>query len=213
VAWLLLGSACAGWPPHRGLHVVTAPAPSADERYCAWYGAAEGDVLYVGESAFWSSMRAAGGDPSADLRQAGPRRIARFDLARERWLEPLTVGAPGSPSGVWDVHPQGGQLYFTTFFEHAGRVDLRSGQVVAFASAGRGLNELAVGPEGSVLVSRYGSGLDAVGNGELLTLDPNGVALERFALPAPSEFRVAPKTPAWHAATGELWTRRGRTRG
>ncbi len=186
--------------------MVTAPDPSAEERYCAWYGAAEDGVLYVGEAAFWSTMRSAGGVADADLDRPGPRHIGRFDLARERWLPPLAVGPPDSPSGVWDVHPQDGLLYFTTFFEDAGQVDLETGRVVEFTSAGRGLNELASGPEGSVLVSRYGSGLDEVGDGELLTLDPSGAVLERFPLPAPSGFRVAPKTPAWEASRGALWT-------
>ena len=186
--------------------MATAPAPSADERYCAWFAAADGDVLYVGESAFWSSMRAAGGDPRADLARPGPRRIGRFDLRRERWLAPLAAGDPRSASGVWDVHPQDGQVYFTTFFDEAGRVDAGSGEVVLFPDAGRALNELAAGPGGRVLASRYGSGQDAVGDGELLTLEPDGEVAERFHLPAPDGYRVAPKTPAWDAARGQLWT-------
>jgi hypothetical protein len=188
------------------LRVLTAPAPSPEERYCAWYGAAEGGVLYVGEAAFWSSMREAGGDPEADLRRPGPRRVGRFDLARERWLEPLEVGPPDSRSGVWDVHVQDGGLYFTTFFEHAGRVDLASGRVTEFDAAGRGLNELAEGPDGTVLATRYGSGRDTRGDGELLSLDPSGRVVERFALAPPTGFRVAPKTPAWDAVRDRLWT-------
>jgi hypothetical protein len=200
----LLG--CAGWPFGPGLVVATAPPPSPDERHCAWYAAAEDDVLYVGESAFWSEMRRAGGDPRADLARAGPRRIGRFDLRRERWLAPLVAGGPDSPSGVWDVHPVGGQVYFTTFFEEAGRVDATSGELVRFPDAGRALNELAPGPEGRVLASRYGSGLDAAGDGELVTLEPDGGVAERFALPAPDGYRVAPKTPAWDPVRGQLWT-------
>jgi hypothetical protein len=203
-AWGLLG--CAGWPFADPLLIATAPAPSADERYCAWYAAADGDVLYVGESAFWWAMRAADGDPRADLAIPGPRRIGRFDLRRERWLTPLTAGAPESDSGVWDVHPQGGQVYFTTFFEEAGRIDAGSGELVLFPDAGRALNELAAGPEGRVLASRYGSGLDAEEHGELVTLEPDGRVGERFALPAPDGYRVAPKTPAWDPARGQLWT-------
>jgi hypothetical protein len=197
---------CAGWPRSHAPNVVTAPAPSDLERHCAWYGAADGDVLYVGESAFWWAMRQAGGDPRADLVRPGPRRIGRFDLERERWLEPLPAGDPESPSGVWDVHPTGGQVYFTTFFEDAGRVDLATGEIVSFADAGRGLNELAAGPAGQVLVSRYGSGRDSLGNGELLTLAPDGEVVERFHLPPPDGHRVAPKTPAWDPARGQIWT-------
>lgn len=205
VALALALAGCAGWPSHRGLHIVTAPAPSADERYCAWYAAAQGDVLYVGESAFWSAMRGAGGDPRADLAHPGPRPIGRFDLRRERWLAPLSVGPPDSPSGVWDVHPAHGQVYFTTFFGDAGRVDATGGEPVLFPDAGRALNELADGPDGRVLASRYGSGLEAEGDGELLTLEPDGEVAERFHLPAPDGYRVAPKTPAWDPARGQLW--------
>jgi hypothetical protein len=197
-------ASCAARPPQRGLHVVSAPAPSHDERYCAWYGAAEGDVLYVGESAFWSTLRDAGGDPRADLARPGPRRIGRFDLRHERWLEPLAVGEPDSPSGIWDVHPQDGEIYFTTFFEDAGRVDPPTGRVVSFPAAGRALNELAPGPDGRVLVSRYGSGLDESGDGELLTLEADGTIAERFALPGPDGYHVAPKTPAWDPLRGQL---------
>ena len=75
-----------------------------------------------------------------------------------------------------------------------------------FPDAGRGLNELAPGPGERVLVSRYGSGLDALGNGELLTLEADGQVAERFHLPAPDGFRVAPKTPAWDPLRKQLWT-------
>lgn len=204
VAALLAG--CSSWLPPRGIHVVTAPAPSDVEHYCAWYGDSDGRTLYVGLSPFWSAMRAAGGDPSADLRKAGPSPIGRFDLSRERWLPPLEVGQPGSRSGVWDVYAHDeGQLYFTRYFETSGRVDPRSGRVTRFEAAGHGLNELAPGPQGGVLVSRYGTGTPRT-NGELLDLDRSGSILARWSLPSPIGFYVAPKTPAWDPVRRRLLT-------
>lgn len=203
VGILLLGSlalvpACAGWPPPSGIRILTAPAPSASERYCAWYGDSDGETLYVGLAPFWSSMRAADDDPAADLLEPGPAWIGRFDLARESWMPPLDVGREGSRAGTWDVHLQDAQLYFTSYFETSGRVDLASGRVTHFDAAGPGLNELAPGPDGGVLVSRYGSGDGAKTGGALLDLDASGEATAHWSLPAPSGYFVAPKTPAWN---------------
>lgn len=205
---LALGLGCAGsWLPawlRTGLHVVTAPAPSASERYCAWYGDSDGETLYVGLAPFWSAMRAADGDPRADLHLPGPQAVGRFDLRRERWLPPLEVGLPESRSGVWDVHVQQRQLYYTTFYESAGRIDLDSGATTRFDAIGAGLNEWAPGPDGRALVSRYGSGLERKGNGELLSLDPAGNAAQRWPMGAPPGFFVAPKTPAWNPVQQRL---------
>src|SRR5512138_3135882 len=63
---LLLTLACAAPREAPPPHVVTAPAPARDgETDCAWYGDRGGDVLYFGESSFWSALRAKG-DPAAD---------------------------------------------------------------------------------------------------------------------------------------------------
>jgi hypothetical protein len=203
-AAVLAGVACAGSEVPRGLAIVTAPAPSGSERYCAWYADREGDVLYVGEAAFWFAMRAAGGDPAGDLAGEGPRSIGRFDLAAERWLPPLDVTRAGSRSGVWDVHVDPtGDVWFTSFYEPGGRVDPGSGAVTHFDAAGPGLNELAPGPGDRVLASRYGAGGGA-SDGELLTLDRAGAVASRWPLPAPPGFRVAPKTPAWNPGRGRL---------
>src|SRR5688572_11253968 len=62
----------------RGLAVNVARAPSADERYCAWYGSrGKDDVFYFGQAAFWSAMARADGDPTADLRHVGPQLVGR----------------------------------------------------------------------------------------------------------------------------------------
>ncbi|HSH74904.1 MAG TPA: hypothetical protein VLA09_04455, partial [Longimicrobiales bacterium] len=186
--------------------MATADAPSEAERYCAWYGMPHEEILYFGQSAFWSAMRAQGGDPLADLRHAGPQWIGRFDLRAERFLAPLDVGQPDSRAGVWDVHAGAeGWIYFTTFFESAGRVDPASGRVERFAALGRGLNELAPGSGGSLLATRYGSGEDAEGDGSVVSIDPTGRIQAEWTVAAPGGFRSAPKSVAWDRAREEIW--------
>ena len=137
--------------------MLTAPAPSEVEQYCAWYGDSRNQVLYFGASPFWPAYREAGGDPRADLRAEGPQIIGRFDLKRLAFAEPLVVGEPDARAGVWDVlaHPNG-RIYFTTYFESAGYVDPSSGRVRRFESAGLGLNELYLGEDAVILATRYG---------------------------------------------------------
>ncbi len=186
--------------------MATAEAPSEAERYCAWYGMPQGGILYFGQSAFWSAQRAHGGDPLADLLHAGPQLIGRFDLRAEKLLAALDVGQPDSRSGVWDVLASAdGWLYFTTFFESAGRVDPASGRVERLPELGRGLNELARGPEGRVLATRYGSGEDAEGDGSVVSIDPVGGVDAEWILAAPQGFRAAPKSVAWDPTRGDIW--------
>jgi hypothetical protein len=163
-------------------------------------------VLYFGTAAFWSAMRSHGNDPMADLLVEGPVAIGRFDLLRERMLEPLEVGTAGNRSGVWDVlaHPNG-RIYFTTFYESAGYVEVPSGRFVRLPNLGAGLNELALGPDGGVLASRYGSGFEREGDGAVVSFDPDGILLAEFPLRAPGGYRVAPKTVAFDPARREIW--------
>jgi hypothetical protein len=203
--------ACASRGAHPGdgaVTIATAAPPSVEERYCAWYGNAGDDgVLYFGQAAFWSSMAAAGGDPEADLRQEGPQLIGRFDLARERLLPPLrvdTADGPPARSGVWDVLAADGRVYFTTFFETAGSVDPATGAVHPLALGG-GLNELAPGPDGAILVTRYGSGSDDGGDGEVIAFRGDGVVTQRWPLIDGAGYSVAPKTPAWDPQRRALW--------
>ena len=189
-----------------GLSVYHANAPSRDERYCAWYGAQDADgVLYFGEAAFWSAKASSGGDPTADLLRVGPQLVGRFDLAGERWLPPLEVGEPESRSGVWDVLVgEDGEIYFTTFFEEAGSVSPATGRVRRLA-LGRALNELAPGPDGTVLATRYGTGTADGGNGDVIAFDRAGHIVRRWLLAAPPGHRVAPKTPLWDGLRRVLW--------
>jgi len=180
--------------------------PSSVERYCAWYADARDGVLYFGTAAFWSAMHSHGNDPMADLFAEGPVAIGRFDLRRERMLEPLEVGADGDRSGVWDVlaHPNG-RIYFTTFYEPAGYAEVPGGRFVRLPRLGAGLNELALGPDAGVLASRYGDALEPEGSGAIVSVDADGALLAEFPLRAPDGYRVAPKSLAFDPVRREIW--------
>jgi hypothetical protein len=193
------------FPGGAGLSVYHANAPSRAERYCAWYGTQGADgVLYFGEAAFWSAKASSAGDPTADLKYPGPQLVGRFDLAGERWLPPLEVGDPDSRSGVWDVLASGEQVYFTTFFEEAGSVSPETGRVQRLALGGA-LNELAPGPDGTVLATRYSTGMADGGNGDVIAFDREGRTARHWSLTAPPGYRAAPKTPLWDGLRRELW--------
>jgi hypothetical protein len=189
-----------------GLLVATAPQPEGPgDRVCAWYGDAAAGVLYFGESAFWAAARAHGGDPLAEAR--GPsrlRRIGRCDLASEHLLEPLDAGSPAT-TGVWDVlaHPNG-RVYFTTWFDSMGWIE-PSGAAHRLPGLGRGLNEIALGPRGALLVSRYGDPDDPHAEGSVLLVSPEGERLAEYPLAAPPGWRAAPKTVGYDSARDEIW--------
>jgi hypothetical protein len=151
-------------------------------------------------------MRSHGNDPMADLLEEGPVAIGRFDLRREQMLEPLEVGTAGNRSGVWDVlaHPNG-RIYFTSFYEPAGYAEVPTGRFVRLPNLGTGLNELALGPDGGVLASRYGSAFEREGSGAVVSFDPDGRLLAEFPLRAPDGYRVAPKTVAFDPVRREIW--------
>ena len=161
-------------------------------------------MLYFGVSSFWSALRATGGDATSDLAASGPRWIGRFDLASERFLPPLELRPGGAATGVWDVlvHPSG-RIYFTTYFDFAGSVDPRSGEVREFASAGLGLNELALGPQGQILATRYGFADDD--EGSLVVLSESGEILAEHVLAEPPGLRVLAKSLAFDPLRRETW--------
>jgi hypothetical protein len=206
LATAVLTSCIAGSPKPIPPTIHTAAAPSPDEDYCAWFGDIRDDVLYFGQSAFWPTFRSSGGQPTADLDHAGPALIGRFDLAREQLLPPLDVTAADDRSGVWDVlaHPNG-RVYFTTYFASAGYSDRATGEVRRFDEAGAGLNELALGPGGNVLVSRYGVRGERDRSGSVVLLDPDGVLLVEYPLAPPPGFIAAPKTVAYDHLREEIW--------
>jgi len=171
-------------------------------RECAWFGSTDGRILYFGESPFWSAFQAAGGDPVATLSLVGPMRIGRFDLRDRRFLEPVVV-AEEARGGVWDVlaHPNG-RIYYTNLFGESGYYDPISRRSVSLPEAGAGLNELAEGPGGGVVVSRYGSPGQP---GSVVVLDADGNVVRETPLSHPSGRQVAPKTVAWDPIRDEIW--------
>jgi hypothetical protein len=205
VGTLLLLLACRHVAGGASPSVYRVPAPDPPgETSCAWFGDVEDGVLYFGVSAFWSALRAAGGAAVADLAAPGPRWIGRFDLAREVFLPPLAAGPEVARSGVWDVlvHPNG-RVYFTTYFDFAGSFDLASGTLTEFPGAGLGLNELALGPDGHVLVTRYGFGDDL--EGSVVELSEAGEVLAEHVLSAPPGRRVLAKSLSFDPRAGEIW--------
>lgn len=184
------------------LEVYRVPDPSEAERYCAWFGAEADGTLYFGQAAFWSTYRAAGHDPRADLAKPGPRRIGRFDLATRHLLPDLEIGGEDARSGIWDVLAWRGRVYFTTYFEEAGSVELATGRV-ARAPHGKYWNELSPGPPGSMLVSRYADA--AAGGGAVLLVSESLDVLEEHPLAAPPGQAFAAKSPAWDPVRDELW--------
>ncbi|MDJ0787254.1 MAG: hypothetical protein QNK05_10645 [Myxococcota bacterium] len=190
--------------PGSGATSHVLPSPSAEERYCAWFGARRGDVLYAGLSPFWAELDRAGGDARGDMRAAGPQWIGRFDLAAERWLEPLDATLPGARSGIWDVLPlSDGRVIYTSYFEPAGIVDPRTGEVERLLSAGYGLNEIAPGPDGRVLVSRYGYAPDD--HAAVVILDPAGRVERELPLESPDTHVAAAKSLAFDPLRREIW--------
>ena len=192
-----------GQEPPSGIRAYTTAPASAAERACAWFSDARDGVLYVGQAAFWNSHRAAGGDPTADLAVLAPKRIGRFDLARERWLPPWTVENE-AVSGTWDVlaHPNG-RVYFSDLFGTAGFVDPEHGLTQLLPNAGTGLNELALGPNESVLATRYGGAGGE--SGSVVVLAPDGTVLAEHPLaPAPG-FRVAAKSLGYDPVLRVVW--------
>jgi hypothetical protein len=181
-----------------------APAPSSDERYCAWYGSARGGVLYFGAAPFWSAYGDRASDPRADLLTPGPQLIGRFDLRRLAFLPSLDLSPAASAGGVWDVlaHPNG-RVYFTDFFGASGYVEPALGRVARFDALGAGLNELALGPEGHLLVTRYAS--ERGEGGSVLRIDEEGALVAEHAVAAPGGYLAAPKSVAWDPVRREIW--------
>jgi len=195
---LTLGAACAsGW---RGAAAQRAAPPGM----CSWFGDARDGVLYFGESSFWHALREADGDAEADLATQAPQFVGRFDLARERMLPAIPTGNPASHSGTWDVlaHPNG-RVYFTSFYDPSGWVDPATGAAHHFDAAGTGLNEIVLGVDGRLVVTRYGAA--GGGDGSVVVLRPDGaIEAEHPLAPDPGAV-VAAKSVAFDAARGEVW--------
>ena len=184
--------------PQRGATAHAAALAQRAPGACAWFGDARGETLYFGVSPFWHARREAGGDATAERRTHGPREIGRFDLAARRMLPPLALAPDGA--GVWDVlaHPNG-WLYFTTFWERAGRIEPATGAIEWFEAAGDALNELALLPDGRVLASRYGA------SGSVVVLSERGDVIAEHALATEPGVVAAAKSVAYDAARAAIW--------
>jgi hypothetical protein len=175
------------------------------ERYSAWFADERDGVIYFGLSPFWSEMRAHGGDPAADMLEPSAHAIGRFDTERDEFLAPLIARKPGddSHSSVWDVlaHPNG-WIYYTTYFEEMGRVRPGFGQAEHFDDLGPGLNEIALGPDQNLYVTRYGAGRN---DGGVAVISPEGLRVREVALHARSGGQTAPKSIAVDPHSGDVW--------
>lgn len=201
LAAVALACASPGPPPPR-IHTLPQP-PGSPEHYCAWYGEARGPTLYVGISAFWSSSARHAGDATADLQVPGPQWVGRFDLASERWLEPLRTSEEPRPGGTWDVLPRpDGRVAFTTFFGSAGRV-APDGTVERFEAAGTGLAEIAPGPGEGLVAARYRE------EGGAVVLSDAGEPVAWLASPRPAPAKSA----VWDAGRGWVWILADRPQG
>jgi len=179
------------------------------ERYSAWFGDERDGVIYFGLSPFWTALRAHG-DPTADLDEPSAHLIGRFDTQRDKFLPPLVATQPGpdSRSSVWDVlaHPNG-WVYYTTYFEEMGRVRPGMGDVEYFKALGTGLNEIALGPDQNLYLTRYSGNAHtkASHDGSVVEISPDGTLLREQKLSARADAVTAPKSLAVDPLSGEVW--------
>jgi len=83
-------------------------------------------------------------------------------------------------------------------------VDPASGESTRFEDLGVGLNELVLGPGGSVLATRYGGG--SGGSGSVVWFDPDGRLIAEHPLgSAGAGVVVAAKSLAYDASRGQIW--------
>ncbi len=202
--WLALMLFLVAVPAEASWVVQRGEPPSSQERYCAWFAAPAGDVLYFGEAAFWTAFRSQGKDPRGDLRASGPQRIGRLGLADEALLDPIDVTQPGARSGIWDVLPHpNGRVYFTTFFEESGWADPATGAHERMPAVGLGLSELALASDGDLVAARYGR--PGKTDGSLVRFSPEGELLAEWPMKPTRGFRVAPKSVAYDPVRKETW--------
>lgn len=181
---------------------VEIPRADATEVPCAWFGDERDGVLWFGVSGFWSAQRQAGGDPRADLAISSPRWLGRYELESGSTHFETQPGGP-VPSGVWDVlaHPNG-RVYFTSYFDRAGIFEA-PGRWQALGPGTVGLNELALGPSGRILATRYGA--SDTKPGSVVVLGEDGRIQAELPLEDPPGFRAAAKSVAWDPVRGEIW--------
>jgi cyclohexadienyl dehydratase len=184
---------------------------SGRERYSAWFADSDGRVLYFGLSPFWELWWERDGDPTADLEEPGDHLIGRFDLEASRFLPPLRVrsAGPDARGSVWDVLAHSnGRVYYTTYFEEIGWVAADGSEVRWLDGLGRGFNELAEGPDGSVYVTRYSDAPRAPERrayGAVVVLTPDGELVREIRLEPEGGAFTAPKSIAVDPGSREIW--------
>lgn len=184
------------------------PANRGREHYSAWFASERDGVLFFGLSPFWELWWPSGGDALADLREPGDHLVGRFDLERERFMPPLRLRS-GARGSVWDVLAHSNRsLYYTAYFEGAGRVAPDGTAAAIFSSAGTGLNELVEGPDGNLYVTRYSDAPDdpqAQRFGSVVVLSPEGVVLREIPLGENEPGFTAPKSIAVDPESRDVW--------
>ncbi len=184
---------------------------SGRENYSAWYADARDGVLYFGLSPFWELWWRHDGDPRVDLHEVGDHLMGRFDMKRDRFLEPLLLRGKGSGarSSVWDVLAHSnGRVYFTTYFEEFGYVEPMSGDVHLFKDIGTGFNELTEGPNGNVYVTRYSDSPADVSKqtyAGVLELTPDGQVVQEVRFDQVLGVFTAVKSVAVDPKSKDIW--------
>ncbi len=188
---------------------------SGPERYASWFGDSDGHILYFGLSPFYEAAwqcEAEGGQYCAmnDLKQPGDHLIGRFDLDRERFLDPLLVrkSDPQAPSSVWDVlvHSNG-RIYYTTFWDEFGSVRPDGSDVRHYDGAGAGLNELWEGPGGEIYATRYLGSVSGADNetGAVVVFGEDGARRREFPFKKEGGVLICPKSLTVNPRNGEIW--------
>ena len=197
-------------PPPEPASFLMPRANRGVEAYSTWFADTDGRVIYAGLSPFWKLWWERDGDSRADLDAEGDLLIARFDVAQERFLEPLRLPVASNPRvSVWDVLAHSsGVVCFTTYFDWMGCVDPETGIARRFEALGLGLNELFEGVDGRIYATRYSSdplGEPAKSYGSVLVLTVEGTLLDEFRLENPKDGLTAAKSVAVDPASGEIW--------
>jgi hypothetical protein len=209
LAGMLAG--CASLPaamPDSQRHFRSEQTNHGPERYASWFGDSDGRVFYFGLSPFNTlaiPCEAEGGAlcPLRDREQPGDHLIGRFDLERERFLEPLVVrpADPAATSSVWDVlvHSNG-RIYYTTFWDEFGSLRGDGSDLRHHLEGATGLNELWEGPGGEIFATRYLGERPGV-----VVFGPDGALRREYVLPQEDGVLVCPKSLAVDPRTGEIW--------
>ena len=208
VGGLLLGGMLACRPPvpasSARVHVLPAPPSGAERTLRLVRRRGRGGPLLRRVAL----LVGAPGGPRATRRRTWPRpgrAGSAASTSRAPTLPPAARPAPGRRQRrrLGRARPPERPRLLHDLFDFAGCVDPESGEVRALRSAGLGLNELALGPDGQLLVTRYGSRDDD--EGSLVVLDGERRAPGRARARGPARLARAPKSLALDPVRREIW--------